>query len=123
MTYIGYKFQLSYEELPEDEQEELFEWALELLYDLYENECEYTESLYDEIGWTEDVKVFIRYNANKALQNLGFDPVFEDTAEDVNPSVMNGISTASANHDFFSQVGNSYLMGKAEAMSDDDYDF
>ena len=29
------------------------------------------------------MKVFIRYNANKALQNLGFDPLFPDTAEDV----------------------------------------
>ena len=36
------------------------------------------------------VKVFIRYNANKALQNLGFDPLFPDTAEDVDPIVMNG---------------------------------
>lgn len=34
---------------------------------------------------------------------------------------MNGISTSSSNHDFFSQVGNSYLLGEVEAMSDDDY--
>ncbi len=36
---------------------------------------------------------------------------------------MNGISTKTANHDFFSQVGAGYLMGDAEAMTDDDYDF
>ena len=71
--------------------------------------------------WIKKVKVFIRYNANKALQNLGFDPLFPDTAEDVDPIVMNGISTGTSNHDFFSQVGNGYLLGTVEAMEDDDY--
>ena len=34
---------------------------------------------------------------------------------------MNGISTGTSNHDFFSQVGNGYLLGEVEAMQDDDY--
>jgi ribonucleoside-diphosphate reductase beta chain len=34
---------------------------------------------------------------------------------------MNGISTTTSNHDFFSQVGNGYRLGQVEAMSDDDY--
>ena len=96
-------------------------WVYELCMDLYQNEAEYTQSLYDQVGWTEKVKVFIRYNANKALQNLGFDPLFPDTAEDVDPIVMNGISTGTSNHDFFSQVGNGYLLGEVEAMDDEDY--
>ena len=78
----------------------------DLLYTLYENEEGYTESLYDGVGWTEEVKTFLRYNANKALMNLGQDPLFPDSADDVNPIVMNGISTGTSNHDFFSQVGN-----------------
>ena len=57
---------------------------------------------------------FIRYNANKALMNLGQDPLFPDTASDVNPVVMNGISTTTSNHDFFSQVGNGYRLGEVE---------
>ena len=92
-----------------------------LIFDLYENECQYTEELYSTIGWTEDVEVFLRYNANKALMNLGLDPLFPDTADDVNPIVMNGISTGTSNHDFFSQVGNGYLIGDVEPMSDNDY--
>ena len=75
-TYIGYKFQLGFNELPEDEQEKLKEWMYDLLYTLYENEEGYTESLYDGVGWTEEVKTFLRYNANKALMNLGQDPTF-----------------------------------------------
>ena len=120
-TYIGYKFQLGFNELPEEEQEELKAWTYDLLYELYENEEKYTEELYDEIGWTEEVKTFLRYNANKALMNLGLDPLFPENAEDVNPIIMNGISTGTSNHDFFSQVGNGYLLGQVEAMEDSDY--
>jgi len=120
-TYIGYKFQLGFNELEETEQNEMRDWMYDLLYDLYANEELYTELLYDDLGWTEDVKTFLRYNANKALMNLGMDPLFPDTANDVNPIVMNGISTGTSNHDFFSQVGNGYLLGAVEAMRDDDY--
>lgn len=88
---------------------------------LYENEVKYTESLYDSVGLTEDVKQFLKYNADKALMNLGFDTLFEVGREDINPLVMNGISTETANHDFFSAVGNGYLLGSVEAMKDDDY--
>ncbi|WP_071130761.1 class 1b ribonucleoside-diphosphate reductase subunit beta [Enterococcus timonensis] len=120
-TYIGYKFQQGFNELDDTAQENLKEWLYDLLYKLYENEEKYTEELYDGLGWTDEVKIFLRYNANKALMNLGFDPLFPDTAEDVNPIVMNGISTGTVNHDFFSQVGNGYLLGQVEAMNDSDY--
>lgn len=120
-TYIGYKFQIRYRALAEEEQEKLKFEIVNLLYDLYQNEEKYTHELYDELGWTEDVGIFLRYNANKALMNLGFEPLFEETATDVNPVVMNGISTSTSNHDFFSQVGNGYLLGSVEAMGDDDY--
>ncbi|MEG0474762.1 MAG: class 1b ribonucleoside-diphosphate reductase subunit beta [Carnobacterium sp.] len=121
-TYIGYKFQIGYNQLAEDEQEEMKNWTYELLFRLYQNEVKYAEYLYDEIGWTERVKVFLRYNANKALQNLGFDPLFPDTANDVDPVIMNGISTGTSNHDFFSQVGNGYLVGMVESMEAEDYE-
>ena len=120
-TYIGYKFQLAFHELSDEEQENTKNWMYDLLYELYENEEKYTEQLYDGVGWTEEVKTFLRYNANKALMNLGQDPLFPDTANDVNPIVMNGISTGTSNHDFFSQVGNGYLLGEVEAMRDEDY--
>ena len=120
-TYIGYEFQLGFNELPETEQESLKEWLYNVLFELYENEEKYTAELYDHIGWTEEVNTFLRYNANKALMNLGQDPLFPDTADDVNPIVMNGISTGTSNHDFFSQVGNGYLLGTVEAMQDSDY--
>ena len=122
-TYIGYKFQLGFNELPEAEQQKLHDWMYDLLYDLYENEEKYTNDLYAKTKWTDEVLTFLRYNANKALMNLGQETAFPDTADDVNPIVMNGISTSTANHDFFSQVGNGYRLGQVEAMQDDDYTF
>ena len=123
-TYLGYKFQLGFNELPEDEANELKDWMYSLLFDLMKNEEKFTKEVYTQVGWTSEVMTFVKYNANKALQNLGFEPFYkEGMAEHVNPIVMNGISTESSNHDFFSQVGNSYLMGESEAMDDDDYDF
>ena len=121
-TYIGYKFQIGFNQLSKAKQEDMKNWIYDFLYKLYGNEEKYTHILYDQTGWTEDVLTFIRYNANKALMNLGQDPLFPDTAEDVNPVVMNGISTSTANHDFFSQVGNGYLLGNVESMNDSDYD-
>ncbi|WEG73552.1 class 1b ribonucleoside-diphosphate reductase subunit beta [Vagococcus intermedius] len=120
-TYIGYKFQLGFNQLPENERTEMEDWMYNLLYELYENEEGYTDMLYGELGWAEEVKTFLRYNANKALMNLGVNALFPDTANDVNPIVMNGLSTGTSNHDFFSQVGNGYLLGSVEAMKDDDY--
>lgn len=122
-TYIGYKFQLGFNELPEAEQQTLKDWMYDLLFDLYENEEKYTNDLYAKTNWTDEVLTFLRYNANKALMNLGQETAFPDTADDVNPIVMNGISTSTANHDFFSQVGNGYRLGQVEAMQDDDYQF
>jgi len=122
-AYIGYKFKMAYKKLNKEEQEQMQNWAYNLLYELYENEVKYTEDLYDQVGWTEDVKVFLRYNANKALMNLGLSPLFPETADDVNPIVINGLSTGTTNHDFFSTVGNGYLLSVVEDMKDSDYDF
>lgn len=122
-TYIGAKFQLAFNAASKERQQELLDFTYDLLFDLYENECIYTDELYEELGLSEDVKTFLRYNANKALANLGFDPLFPDTVEDVDPIIINGLSGSAANHDFFSKVGNSYFVGKVEAMKPNDYDF
>ena len=122
LFYSGfYEFQIGFNKLSEKEQGELKNWVYGTIYDLYNNECKFTQEIYDKLGWTEKVKAFIRYNANKALQNLGFESLFPDSADDVDPIVMNGISTGTSNHDFFSQVGNGYLLGAVEAMDDEDY--
>ncbi|SDG52872.1 class 1b ribonucleoside-diphosphate reductase subunit beta [Sulfitobacter delicatus] len=122
--YIGYKFQRGYERLPEAERAELKDFAFALLFDLYDIEARYAEQLYDGLGLTEDVKNFLHYNANKALQNLGFEALFPDDACKVNPAIMAALSPNSdENHDFFSGSGSSYVIGKAVATEDEDWNF
>ena len=74
------------------------------------------------LDWTEKSKPSFVNNANKALMNLGQDPLFPDSAE-MQPNRYERYSTGTSNHDFFSQVGNGYLLGEVEAMQDEDYNY
>ncbi len=122
--YIGYKFQKGLQLVDEAKREEIKEYTYELLMELYDNEEQYTEDLYDGVGLTEDVKMFLRYNANKALMNLGYDPLFPKEATAVNPAILSALApNADENHDFFSGSGSSYVIGKAVSTEDDDWDF
>jgi ribonucleoside-diphosphate reductase beta chain len=122
--YIGYKYQLALAEQPQERQEELKQYTYDLLMELYNNECKYSADLYDEIGLTEDVKKFLQYNGNKALMNLGYDPLFPKETAEVNPAILSALSPdANENHDFFSGSGSSYVIGKHEEITDDDWDF
>src|SRR6478736_3679408 len=122
--YIGYKFQKGLEKLTEPERQELKDYTFELLFELYDNEVEYTQDLYDPLGLTEDVKAFLRYNANKALMNLGYEALFPKDETNVNPAILSALSpNADENHDFFSGSGSSYVIGKAVNTEDEDWDF
>ncbi|RJL04790.1 class 1b ribonucleoside-diphosphate reductase subunit beta [Paracoccus siganidrum] len=121
--YIGYKYQRALEKLDAARQAELKDFTFALIFDLYDIEQRYTAELYDGIGLTEDVKAFLHYNANKALQNLGYEALFPPQVCEVNPAIMAALSPDSENHDFFSGSGSSYVIGKAVATEDEDWDF
>ncbi|WP_374954738.1 ribonucleotide-diphosphate reductase subunit beta [Paenibacillus sp. AR247] len=120
--YVGTLAQELFQEFSFEEQEELRRELYELLETLYQNEVKYTDDLYSPIGLQEEVKTYVRYNANKALMNLGFEPHFPE--EPINPIVFNGISTHTKQHDFFSKKGNGYVRAiNIEPLSDDDFVF
>ena len=122
--YIGYKYQKGIAQLSDAERLDLQDYTYDLLNELYDNEVEYTQSLYDRVGLTDDVEKFLRYNGNKALMNLGYPALFPAEICDVNPAILAALSpNADENHDFFSGSGSSYVMGKAEETDDDDWDF
>ena len=122
--YIGYKFQKGLEAVDQAKRDELKDYTFSLLDELYDNEVEYTQDLYDGVGLTEDVKKFLHYNANKALMNLGYEPLFPSAVTDVNPAILSALSpNADENHDFFSGSGSSYVIGKAVNTEDEDWDF
>ena len=122
--YIGYKYQQAVAQASPERQQELKDYTFDLLYELYDNEEDYTEALYDPLGLTEDVKKFLRYNANKALMNLGYEGLFPKDETNVNPAILSALSpNADENHDFFSGSGSSYVIGKAVNTEDEDWDF
>ncbi|MCU1442992.1 MAG: ribonucleotide-diphosphate reductase subunit beta, partial [Cryobacterium sp.] len=122
--YIGYKFQKGLETVSQERRDEMKDYTFNLMFELYENEVQYTQDLYDEVGLTEDVKKFLHYNANKALMNLGYEPMFPKAVTDVSPAILSSLSpNADENHDFFSGSGSSYVIGKAVVTEDEDWDF
>ncbi|MBD8061957.1 class 1b ribonucleoside-diphosphate reductase subunit beta [Oceanitalea stevensii] len=122
--YIGYKFQKAIETASPERRQELKDYTFELLLELYDNEEQYTEDLYGPLGLTDDVNAFLRYNANKALMNLGYEGLFPKDQTNVNPAILSSLSpNADENHDFFSGSGSSYVIGKAVDTEDEDWDF
>ena len=104
-------------------QKEVFE----LLDDLMENEINYVKNIYGEVdslktkGIIDEVIKFMQYNANTALTNLGYEPKYDVKENDINPIVLNGLSTETKTHDFFSTKGNGYQKGKYEELTDEDF--
>ncbi|WJZ23487.1 ribonucleotide reductase small subunit family [Listeria phage LIS04] len=120
-VYVGLLAQEIYNQQSEEVQSELRQFSIDLLVELYDNEVLYTEDIYDKVKLTPDVKKFIRYNANKALMNLGFDSHFPE--EEINPIVLNGLNTKTKSHDFFSMKGNGYKKASVEQVRDEDFHF
>lgn len=110
-----------FETFDADTKEEMTKFTHELLLELYETEIHLIEEIYDKVDLSHDVKIFVRYNANKALMNLGYDPYFE--YEEVNPVVLNGLNTETKTMDNFSMKGNGYQKMVSEALTDDDFYF
>lgn len=121
--YIGYKFQVAYNKLDASGQEEYKQFTYDLLEELYENEIVYTHDRYDELGIASDVINFLHYNANKALNNLGFDSLFPSELCEFNSGVRTSLSLDSETHDFFSGAGSSYVVAKIEDLDDSDWDW
>ncbi|MCS1350924.1 class 1b ribonucleoside-diphosphate reductase subunit beta [Mechercharimyces sp. CAU 1602] len=120
-VYTGLLAQELLAQMPE-KQARLRAEVSALLEELYEVERAYTAELYDSIGLTDEVIQYVEYNANKALMNLGLDPVFADPT--INPIVENGIKTDTKTHDFFSTKGNGYVKAlNVEKLTDDDFLF
>lgn len=120
--YVGVLAQEIYAGLSADEQESAKAELLDLLQKLHANEERYTEELYDPLGLTEEVKTFLRYNANKAMMNMGLEAPFPE--EEINAIVQNGIRTQTKQHDFFSKKGNGYVKAlKVEPLADEDFQF
>ena len=117
--YIGLLAQEKYNAFGDEVKKELDEKMYEIFNKLMENEMNYTKLIYAESGMENEVINFLKYNANRALENLGFDNYYE--VDPINPIVLNGLSTETKTHDFFSTKGNGYQKGIYEELEDEDF--
>lgn len=117
--YIGLLAQEIYEKFDEYNKIKLRKKAYNIFNKLMENEIEYTNTVYKDSGFEKEVIDFLKYNANRALENLGYDKEYEDL--EINPIVLNGLSTETKAHDFFSTKGNGYQKGIYEELEDEDF--
>ncbi|WP_305093364.1 class 1b ribonucleoside-diphosphate reductase subunit beta [Prescottella sp. R16] len=122
--YIGYKCRQALDRLDVGARAEHRDYTYELLQALYDNEVCYAADLYDEVGWTPEVLPYMRFNANRALANLGYDPLFRPGDCEVDPAILSSLDPgAGENHDFFSGSGSAYVIGKQKPTEDADWDF
>jgi ribonucleoside-diphosphate reductase beta chain len=123
-VFVGYIAQKRFKQFSIEDQTELDEFIIKLLQEIMEIEDLYTQEMYQGTNLEKEVKLFIRYNADKALMNLGKDAFYNVTVDDINPIVMNGLNTETKNHDFFSTKGNGYIKTTNVTEIDDDiFDF
>ena len=123
--YIGLLAQELIQDFSDEKREEFKKEVIELLEKLMDNEINYVKNIYEEVdkkitkGIIEEVIKFMKFNANTAMNNLGFEAVYE--VSPVNPIVLNGLSTETKTHDFFSTKGNGYQKGRYEELQDEDF--
>jgi ribonucleoside-diphosphate reductase beta chain len=124
-AFIGAKYQRSIKNLTQTERDELQQFTIELFLELHENEERFVESVYDDLGGnvTSQVKSFLKYNANRALQNLGYESLFSADQTEVGAEIISALNPSNANHDFFSMAGSQYKMLKTEKLEEEDWNF
>lgn len=120
-VYVGLLAQEVYNELSPEEKKEVDADVYKLLEELLANEDLYTEEIYADIHLDNEVKQFIRFNADNALMNLGREPYYN--VDKINPIVQNGLSTQTKTFDFFSNKGNGYQKGIVVPITDATFEF
>lgn len=115
--YIGAKFQELRKEYPLSDEE-----IVASLMRLYAVEAQRVELIFSDVGWVDEVMTFLRYNANKALANLGIEPIFSAEDTQIPAYILAALDPGTGEtHDFFSGSGASYVVGEAEETTDEDW--
>jgi ribonucleoside-diphosphate reductase beta chain len=120
-SFTGLVAQRLFKELSINEQNKAKELMYELLNKLVNIEIKYTKKLYTKINLAKEVKDYLLYNANRALQNLGYEDKYKH--DPVTQIVLNGIDTSTINHDFFSSKGDYVVPLNIEPLEDEDFNF
>lgn len=124
-VYVGTLARAIFDTWDNDKKEKMELWMRNMVEVIHETQMKLIDDIYGAVntpGLVEDVKQFCKYNCNKALGILGFEEHFKEvSADSVNPVVINGLSTKTKTHDFFSQKGNGYQIMKTEFITEEDW--
>lgn len=118
-VFTGLIAQETLAKLPIEQQEKEIAYVYDLMHKLHDIEAQYTKELYGPLHLDEEVMIYVKYNADKALMNIGLEPYFNIPEDQVNVLVLNGINTETKNHDFFSTKGNGYIKNTNHSEIDD----
>lgn len=122
--FIGWLAQQQMKNISNAEKDEIEKFVANLVHELMNIEIKIAQNIYDQLNLTDEVINFMKYNANKALNNVGFEAIYDISDDDVNIVVINGLKTDTKNHDFFSVKGNGYIKNvKKVELTDDDFDW
>lgn len=119
--YIGYKYQGLRARLNEADRKALDALVFDLAKELLRNEEKYSDKLYQGTPYISKAKSYLRYNYNKAMDNLGYRDKHIDNATPESAILSQMAIDANETHDFFSGSGSSYVVGKVEETNDDDW--
>lgn len=113
--YPGIKFRKIYTQLSPEKQKEIVTWINNLLDDLLSNEIDHIKLLYKDTGWTDKVISYVKYTLNKGLLSLGLENKYPETADTVDPELMQGI-IESADADGFFFYANRHSLTKMKEL-------
>lgn len=118
--FVGLLAQELYDKLSTNDKQIADKKVADLLQQLMDNELKYTNELYTPIKLQHEVAEFLKYNANKALQNMGRQEIYMNV--EMNPIVLNGLSTETTQHDFFSKKSTNYQVAvEITHLQDEDF--
>ena len=119
-AFIGLLAQEQYAKLSKAEQKKADAEVNDMIEKLMTNDVQYSEQIYSEIGLVHEVKEYLKYNANRALTNMGREAKYQ--VGEVNQIVLNGLNVETTQHDFFSKKSTNYEKAlKVEQLKDDDF--
>lgn len=116
-TYLGYKFQLAFQKLSDDDRKEIINWIEVFIAEMVESEKRF---LVDTLGQVEVGENLLLLGANYTLMVLGFEKKYTVTLPSQIESIMNTLLTTT---DDLKQQATKVYASQIEEMDSEDYTF
>lgn len=99
--YPGVKFRLESANDSKEEQDKIKDWTNDFIKKLVVISDKLIAKLYDQVGWTPEVKQYFRYTINKNCMNLGYPMPYKAQIENLSEQIQQGVIKSADAEDFF----------------------